>query len=130
MNKKRCWNEVVEAVDKLRDGLGLGVEPGIKDCVVGLNALGITTLMSCEGHTDTMLATPWVTIVHPEFNNWDDRREEAGDDEEKQEKIATAITGLTSRSAQTLLNYLADFYRELGNVCCNTRMRCGHSPIF
>lgn len=119
MNRGRIhWNEIAAWVDRLKDGAGLGVEPKIKGCVVGLNAHGITTLMSCEGHADpaptahTMLVAPWVTIVHPDFDEWDAKREIAGDDEGEQERIAVGITELTSFCARKLLGLLAEFYYE------------------
>lgn len=45
--------------------MGYGIEPGIFDTAVGLNALGINTNQSCEGHLDRARVTPWVDVESP-----------------------------------------------------------------
>src|SRR5206468_3667524 len=54
-------NQFRETTDKL----GYEIEPGIFDTVVGLNALGINTSQSCEGHVDRGRITPWIDVVAP-----------------------------------------------------------------
>jgi hypothetical protein len=48
------------------DALGKGIDPGIFDTVVALNALDIPTVASCEGHLERALAAPWIDVEPPE----------------------------------------------------------------
>lgn len=41
--KEKQWAEFTERFDKETDALGMKIEKGIKDTVVGLNALGFNT---------------------------------------------------------------------------------------
>jgi hypothetical protein len=69
INEIRNWADIVGTID-----------PGIKELVVYLNALGITTSMSCEGHYDGsglpapwvsyQANIPWVTEAWQEVPNW------------------------------------------------------------
>lgn len=58
------WRAMSDYVNTLTDGLGLGIDEGIKEPVVGLNLLGVNTRQSCEGHVDTGhgIAAPWIDI--------------------------------------------------------------------
>jgi hypothetical protein len=49
------------------DGLGLGIDPGIKKAVIVLNLLGFKTEGSCQGHIDWGLPYPWI-----DFNTQDE----------------------------------------------------------
>jgi hypothetical protein len=62
LSKKEQWEQMEEKVMSWRDGLGLPVDDGIKDAVMALNVLGITTSASCGGHLDRALAFPWIEI--------------------------------------------------------------------
>ena len=42
-----------------------GIDEGIQDIVSALNALGITTTGSCEGHTGRSSPAPWVKVTAP-----------------------------------------------------------------
>ncbi len=64
-------------VDKTADALGKPIDNGIKETVVFLNALGITTTGSCEGHMKNGLPWPWVDIEDP------DQPEEQFEDQNK-----------------------------------------------
>lgn len=44
------------------DRLGKTIDPLILDTVITLNALGIHTTSSCEGHLDWGIAGPWIEI--------------------------------------------------------------------
>lgn len=63
---------------RVRDGMGMPIDAGIFDTVVALNALGFTTVQSCEGHADHGVCAPWVDIS---FSGAD----------ESQQKIVQAI---------------------------------------
>ncbi len=60
--KEQQWQEFEEKFKKETDGLGYEIEPGIFDAVVALNALGINTRQSCEGHVDRGRIAPWVDV--------------------------------------------------------------------
>ena len=42
--------------------LGTGIDAGILETVIALNALGIETSASCEGHLDHGTGAPWIDI--------------------------------------------------------------------
>ena len=58
-DKEQRWREVTAKVLQITDKLGQKVDEGIVEAVVALNALGIATFMSCEGHLDHGIAAPW-----------------------------------------------------------------------
>jgi len=57
------WDEMAKEVDTWVDGIGKRIDEGIKETVIGLNALGVTTRQSCEGHLDWGHPYPWVDFV-------------------------------------------------------------------
>ena len=44
------WNALVERFKQVTDKLNMPIDNGIFETVVALNAVDITTAMSCEGH--------------------------------------------------------------------------------
>jgi hypothetical protein len=58
--KQQHWDEVTANMSRVTDKLGMPIDKGIFDTVVALNALGISTSMSCEGHLDHGRAAPWI----------------------------------------------------------------------
>ncbi len=58
--RKEQWEQTLAGLDRIRDGLGHGIEEGIKEAVVGLQLRGFKTTGSCEGHNDWGLPYPWV----------------------------------------------------------------------
>jgi hypothetical protein len=62
-----------EKIDKITDRLGMPIEEGIKETVVMLNAFGLRTSQSCEGHIDRKpIGGPSVLIKpkEPEVKEW------------------------------------------------------------
>lgn len=60
---QKKWAELEDRFRHETDGLDKGIEPGILDVVVGLNALGINTYQSCEGHLKkASRISPWVEV--------------------------------------------------------------------
>ena len=57
-------------VDRTVDGLGMGIDEGIKELVVSLWALGIQTTGSCEGHKERGCPYPWLDIETPDPDQW------------------------------------------------------------
>lgn len=64
--KEKKWNQFEERFKTETDRLGYGIEKGIMDTVVGLNAVDINTYQSCEGHVDRGRITPWVDVSAPD----------------------------------------------------------------
>ena len=62
LNKQEKWQEIAIEVESWVDGLGYPIDPKIKETVIALNALGIPTIASCEGHLDHGLSHPWIDI--------------------------------------------------------------------
>jgi hypothetical protein len=50
--KEQYWHEVRPRIAQMTDKLGKDVDAEIAEAVVALNALGILTSASCEGHLD------------------------------------------------------------------------------
>ncbi|MDO8530167.1 MAG: hypothetical protein Q7S10_02060 [bacterium] len=65
LEKEGQWKVLEEKFKKETDRLGYEIEPGIFDVVVALNALGINTRQSCEGHVDRGRTAPWVDVQYP-----------------------------------------------------------------
>lgn len=61
------WNALVAQFEKITDRLGMPIDDEIFEIVIALNALNITTIMSCGGHIDERgLIMPWVDISSPD----------------------------------------------------------------
>jgi hypothetical protein len=61
--KEDHWQEIAQRISRTVDKLGLSIDEGIKETVIVLNALGISTRASCEGHLDSGTCAPWVDIA-------------------------------------------------------------------
>ncbi len=68
-------------VDGFTDGLGLGVDEGIKNAVAALLCHGLLTSQSCEGHPHQThgLPYPWIAVEAPLPQGW------TGTEEQKKE---------------------------------------------
>jgi len=60
--KDQEWEQVFDVVARTVDGMGKRIDTGIMGVVLGLNAHGIRTTMSCEGHLDHGNPYPWVWV--------------------------------------------------------------------
>ncbi|GCE22985.1 hypothetical protein [Dictyobacter kobayashii] len=54
------WQEIAHKLAHATDPTGAPIDPGIMEAVIALNALGVETNASCEGHLDRGHAAPWV----------------------------------------------------------------------
>lgn len=63
--RSRLWDEKNQEIDGITDRLGMPIDNGIKEAVIGLNLFGLTTSQSCEGHLDRGLPAPWIYIQEP-----------------------------------------------------------------
>lgn len=62
VSKDQVWEDVFDIVARTVDGQGRRIDLGIMGVVLGLNAHGIKTIFSCEGHLDHGNPYPWVWI--------------------------------------------------------------------
>jgi len=65
--KDKELEAIRQKLETTTDRLGAEIEEGIKEVVVGLNVMGLTTVQSCEGHPDSShgYPYPWVMIEAP-----------------------------------------------------------------
>lgn len=57
------WEETKAKLLKTTDALGMPIDEGIFDTIVGLNSNGYDTSASCEGHLDRGLPYPWIAMA-------------------------------------------------------------------
>lgn len=62
LTKDQVWEQVFNVVARTTDGMGRPIDTGIMGVILGLNAHGMHTTMSCEGHLDHGLPYPWVWV--------------------------------------------------------------------
>src|SRR2546426_6951982 len=60
--KEEAWMKMEQEVGRIADKLGRPIDPGIRESVVALRVLGLTTDGSCEGHLDHGVRAPWIDI--------------------------------------------------------------------
>ncbi|HWS85052.1 MAG TPA: hypothetical protein VN207_12430 [Ktedonobacteraceae bacterium] len=60
--KDQVWQQTFEQVALTTDALGKRIDIGIMGLVLALNAYGIKTTASCEGHLDHGNPYPWVWV--------------------------------------------------------------------
>jgi hypothetical protein len=67
LDKEQRWQAIADELTQTRDKLGKGIDAGIFETVLVLNALDIPTNASCEGHLEWGTCAPWVDVVskHP-----------------------------------------------------------------
>lgn len=59
------WDRVQKEIENTADAEGYRIDEGIKEPVIALNAYGINTGQSCEGHVDSGRSAPWIRIEAP-----------------------------------------------------------------
>jgi hypothetical protein len=65
-DKLTVWKQKLIEMEHLQDGMGTGLDHGIKETVAVLQLLGVHTRQSCEGHMDHGVAAPWIFIETPD----------------------------------------------------------------
>jgi hypothetical protein len=60
--KEALWNKIALQAEYIRDGLGKGIDAGIKETVISFMVNGIVTKGSCEGHLDRGRLYPYIHI--------------------------------------------------------------------
>ncbi len=62
--KNQAWTKLHRLFERVTDSLGKEIDPGIIQAVVGLNAVGIRTIASCEGHVGHGKPYPWIDVSY------------------------------------------------------------------
>jgi hypothetical protein len=65
-SKNQVWDRLHKLFERETDRMGMPIDAGILDTVVALNAAGIRTKASCEGHSRRAKAYPWIDIQCPQ----------------------------------------------------------------
>ena len=62
----QSWIDKRNEIDQIADAESKGIEPKVKEAIVGLNLLGHNTTQSCEGHSGPeQYSRPWIRIEAP-----------------------------------------------------------------
>jgi uncharacterized protein YdbL (DUF1318 family) len=67
--KQTIWNKIEKEIEDVADVNGKGIEDGIKNSIIALNANQIPTIQSCEGHFEMEgghRPWPWIDIASPD----------------------------------------------------------------
>jgi hypothetical protein len=98
------WNDLVKHFCAVSDGLGMPIDDEIFETVVALNAVGITTTMSCAGHItrdEGDIRYPWV-----DFSASDATIKDLKKDQEKlrkkADKLQRKLTRLRKKNAESI----------------------------
>jgi hypothetical protein len=65
-SKKKQWKGLKKDLGRTADGLGKGVDKGIRPAVIALQSLGFKTTAACEGHRGRGCCYPWIHVGLPE----------------------------------------------------------------
>ena len=140
-DKHALWEQKLREMDVLRDTVGTGIDPGIRETVAVLQLLGVHTRQSCEGHMDHGIAAPWVDLesadprvlvfrrVYAALGKKADTREDAGREPvaiyEKMHAVSNAINQIEAVAYKKLMPYLEEFYHGR-TVSCEQRLLIDH----
>lgn len=101
--KQVVWDGKRAEIDKIADGLGKGIDEGIKDAVTAFSVYDFPTSQSCEGHAtgdEHGLPYPWVEISVPEPEGRKDSKEK------QKERRAENL-----RHQDRMIGLLTEFYQ-------------------
>ncbi len=105
------WQQKLKDLDKVVDGLGMGIDAGIKETVALLNLADVQTTASCEGHKNWGYPYPWIDIGHPDAWGIYKQLDKIKDYESKEFKSLTdQITRLNKPECEKLFKLLKHFY--------------------
>jgi hypothetical protein len=120
--KQQRWQEVAAWCDQLDPHYP--VDPGIKETVIVLNVLGISTVMSCEGHLRGPFS-PWVNIAAPNFyeelkrikkvQDWLSQQQDTEEIREARKYVEQQKKSMLEKHLpirKLLYSYLAAFYEK------------------
>lgn len=136
--RKERWQELTETFSRTTDAIGCSIDEGILETVVALNAVGINTQASCEGHLDHGTAAPWVHIgaadalplarqIHMKQKQAQEAEsrgaslEERSKLHEETQEASRASKRLNMVERMKLMSYMDRFYAE-HSVSCDGRL--------
>lgn len=107
------WQEKLANVDKLADGLGLGIDEGIKEAVVAFHAFEINTTGSHEGKIDRH-PVPYIDVESPDIEELSKKLDklEDGGTEDEQDGIRDEIFRKNLEERKKVIPLLEEFYSE------------------
>lgn len=100
----KALRQTIDEVDQLTDGLGLGIDPGIKKAVVALRVWEFPTTGSCQGHLDWGLPFPWIDIDNYDIpkENWEQNHQTM------REEITRLLKKFYSSHGSAVVLYIQD----------------------
>ncbi|MEI6553837.1 MAG: hypothetical protein WCO09_04665 [bacterium] len=110
--KKAGWEEKIREVELLADGLGLGVDEGIKETVAAFQLCDVNTTGSHEGKIDRHPA-PYIDVMSPDTDLLYKNLFQSNNEQEKI-KIREEITKLNLEERKKIKALLEEFY--LGRI--------------
>jgi hypothetical protein len=117
--KNQVWVKLRRLFERVTDSLGKGIDSGIIDMVVALNAAGIRTNASCEGHLHRGKSYPWIDIECPQADALeaeilqclDQDQRESAERSKKTRSLIQKHRDLLLEEERKLANLLDAFYR-------------------
>ncbi|HMQ02010.1 MAG TPA: hypothetical protein PKD79_03005 [Candidatus Doudnabacteria bacterium] len=111
--RQKQWSEIAERVNNVRDKVGEGIDEGIKSMVIALNAFGINTSQSCEGHDSHGEGAPYVDIRSINFNELEETLEKlmaANPNSPEVDALLEEITDINKKECSKVYPLLDEFY--------------------
>lgn len=125
-NKEKIWQKEKEKLGKIADNLGMPIDEGIKDAIVGLKLLGFETDGSCEGHINQEgVGGPWVDLTSEEIKALEPEREKIfeeslvkgeSDLNEEARRRVDEIDAKKLKIQARAINLLAEFYANRKSI--------------
>lgn len=134
--KEQQWQKAIDKIHQLERGdpHGLNIDQKIKGTVIGLNAFGINTIMSCEGHADHGSGYPYIKISANEAFQYDREANEAYvlQRHADYERLREASKKVNGELLIKLQGYLNEFYssREASPDIKLVAELMSHGPIY
>lgn len=109
--RKKKWLKEKSETDSWADATGMPIDNGIKNIVIALNAAGLVTTASCEGHLGHGISAPWVDIAAS------DEPEERFIDENKIFQKYADKYGTSLENIKRMTNIPEDIYWKARKEC-------------
>ena len=98
------WDDLVKQFCSISDRLGMPIDDEIFDTVIALNALSITTTMSCAGHItrdEGDRRYPWVDFSTSD-TSIEDLKKKQEDLHKKADQLQSKLTRLRKKNADSV----------------------------
>jgi hypothetical protein len=116
VTKQQVWEDLQKRFKRVVDRLGKHIDKDIMDTVIVLNASGIHTTASCEGHLDHGAAYPWIDIGSPDIDELAQKiivlLHEGKRDDEETKQLQRQHRLLYLQEEQKLVTLLDAFYQQ------------------